>query len=390
MVPPITHYFVNWIDGMKINREHFVSEQNASLARLRDVAALGLTPFNYGILPPLPNTRSGLDIQIVSDRINALTLRLTECRGITPGGQRVEISQSNQIALAGESYFLEEVINLNESRGRDFLVVVSVNPLKRVPLGDTNPEENPPRNPFITETMFLNVLPEDEVVMSRDGLYHLTIGKLQINGNSAVLDDNYIPPVTAMSASPDLVEMSYQAEKKLAEFEENVVTIIQKIFAKKQTDDLPQTALEVCREVRAYLSASMFAIRGTCLHLPPVTFFEFFGGLARTMKNALDSREGSGKEPFLSYIRAWVIETSQAEFEHLIDQMVANRYHHMDILKSVQAVQSFTRVVFSVFAKLAELDFLGDKKVKGPIDIDQSRTFQNQNAARPTVKKPML
>jgi hypothetical protein len=304
----------------------------------------------------------------------------------------VEISQSNQIALAGENYHLEEVLNLNESRGRDFLVVVSVNPLKRAAVGDTNPEENPPRNPYVSETYFLNVLPEDEVAMNRDGLFHLTIGKLQVSGNSASLDENYIPPVTAMSASPDLVEMAHLAEKKLADFEENVITIIQKIFVRKQSDDLPQTALEVCREVRAYLSASMFAMKGTFLHLPPVAFFEFFGGLSRTIKNALDSREGSGKEQFLSYIRAWVIETSQAEFEHLIDQMVVNRYNHMDIYKSVQSVQAFTRVIFSVFSKLAELDFLGDRKARGPIDIDQTKTNNmGTMAGKPsTTKKPML
>lgn len=387
MVPPITQYFVNWIDGMKLSREHFVAEQNAITARLRDANALGLSPYLYGILPPLPNTRTGLDVKIISDRFNSLAIRVSECRGITPGGQRIEISESNQIAISGEDYFLEKEVNLNDNRIKEFLVVISVNPLQRTPVGLNNPEENPPRNPFASETYFLNVLPEEDVIMARDGLFHLTIGKLKVAGSTSSLDENYIPPVVSMSAHPDLNELVQIAEKKVSDFEDNVVQIIQKIFTKKQSDDLPQTALEVCRSVRDFLSQNMFALRTKFLHQSPVEFFEFFSSLSRTMKNAIDSREGSGKEQFLSYVRAWVIETSQAEFEYLLESMISNRYNHMDINQSVVAVQNFSKMIFSVFAKLAELDFIGDKKQRGPIDIDQRKVFETP---APQKRGPML
>lgn len=387
MVPPITQYFVNWIDGMKLSREHFVAEQNAITARLRDTNALGLSSYRYGILPPLPNTRTGLDVKIISDRFNSLAIRVSECRGITPGGQRIEISESNQIAISGEDFFLEKEVNLNDNRIKEFLVVISVNPLQRTPVGLNNPEENPPRNPFASETYFLNVLPEEDVIMARDGLFHLTIGKLKVAGSTSSLDENYIPPVVSMSAHPDLIELVQIAEKKVSDFEDNVVQIIQKIFTKKQSDDLPQTALEVCRAVRDFLSQNMFALRTKFLHQSPVEFFEFFSALSRTMKNALDSREGSGKEQFLSYVRAWVIETSQAEFEYLLESMISNRYNHMDINQSVVAVQNFSKMIFSVFAKLAELDFIGDKKQRGPIDIDQRKVFETP---APQKRGPML
>ncbi len=374
---------------MKLNRDHLIAEQLAVQDRIRDSSALSLNPFNYGILPPLPQNRFGLDVRLTSDRFNTLSIRVSECRGITPGGQRIEISESNNIKLAETSCFLSAEINLNQTTGREYMIVISANPLERVPVGEHNPIENPPRNPFASESYFLNVLPVDDVAFSNNGFYHLTIGKLRIEGSSGILDENYIPPVVSVQSHPDLVELWQLAESKLSEMERNLVEIIQKIYLKKQTDDLPQTALEVAKAGRDFFSHAMFAYRQMFFFQSPVYFFGFFSDLARCLKNALDSREGSGKEQFLGYIRAWVIEISQAEFESLLEDMVNNRYDHMNIHRSVIPVQKFAKSVFSVFAKLADLDFIGDKKMKGPIDLPGMQASA-QVSQQPIRKGPML
>lgn len=371
---------------MKLNKDHFVSEQLAVQDRLRDTNALGLDPFSYGILPPLPNTRSGLDVKITSDRFNTLSVLVSECRGITPGGIRVEISESNRIQLRESVCNLSAEINLNQTRGKEHLIVISVNPLERSPIGETNPTENPPRNPYASEAYYLNVLPAEEVAMFQQGTYHLTIGKIRIEGTGVVLDEDYIPPAVSIRANPDLAELHQLAEKKLADVEAQAVEIIQKIYLKKQTEDLAQTAFLISSVTRDYLSSHLFALRQFMPHQAPVYFFNFFASLARNMKNALDSREGCGKESFLSYIRAWVIETNQAEFESILEDMVNIRYDHMDIFKSVAPMQRFAKMIFAVFSKLAELDFIGDKKrAGGPVDLP------GMVAAMPERKKgPML
>lgn len=390
MIPPVTRYFVNWIDGMKLNKDHFVAEQIAVQDRLRDSNALGLNPFSYGILPPLPGNLSGLDVKITSDRFNTLSVRVQECRGITLGGQRVEISESSRINLKESVCYLQSEINLNQTRSKEHLVVVSVNPLERVAIGDNDPTENPPRNPYASEGYYLNVLPAEEVAMVEQGNYHLTIGKVRIEGSSVSLDQDYIPPVVSMMAHPDLMELHQLAEKKLADLESHVIEICQKVYLKKQTEDLPQTAQQMALVTRDFLSQNMVALRQMYPYQSPIHFFNFFSSLARGMKNALDSREGCGKESFLSYVRAWVIETSQAEFEALLEDMVNNRYNHMDIYRSVVPVQKFAKMIFSVFSKLAELDFIGEKKRShGPVDVPTDPRM-SQPSQPPPRKGPML
>ena len=46
----IKHFPVNWIDGMKINKDHFIDQDNASRDMLQDVASLHLSPIRYGVL----------------------------------------------------------------------------------------------------------------------------------------------------------------------------------------------------------------------------------------------------------------------------------------------------------------------------------------------------
>ena len=63
MITELKHFPVNWVDGMKISRRHF--EQNEFFVHdaLRDAYAVGLTNFNYGILP----LSDSLNVQIVCD-----------------------------------------------------------------------------------------------------------------------------------------------------------------------------------------------------------------------------------------------------------------------------------------------------------------------------------
>ena len=47
MLPKLNYKLTNWVDGMKIRRDHFVDSENAQLDAIRDVAASRLNNFNY-------------------------------------------------------------------------------------------------------------------------------------------------------------------------------------------------------------------------------------------------------------------------------------------------------------------------------------------------------
>ena len=46
----LTHYPVNWIDGMKLSSRHFIAVQDFVTDSLRDAIALQTTDLNYGFL----------------------------------------------------------------------------------------------------------------------------------------------------------------------------------------------------------------------------------------------------------------------------------------------------------------------------------------------------
>jgi len=65
------HYFINWIDGMKINKDHFISMENAMICQQQIVGKFLINPYNFGILPAA-DEESSLDI--IVKLIPAITL----------------------------------------------------------------------------------------------------------------------------------------------------------------------------------------------------------------------------------------------------------------------------------------------------------------------------
>ncbi len=51
MPAPLKYPNVNWVNGMKIRKEHFIQQENAFDDKLKDVTACFLNGYNYGLLP---------------------------------------------------------------------------------------------------------------------------------------------------------------------------------------------------------------------------------------------------------------------------------------------------------------------------------------------------
>jgi len=47
----LTHYPVNWIDGMKLSSSHFIAVQDFVTDGIRNAIALQTTDLNYGLQP---------------------------------------------------------------------------------------------------------------------------------------------------------------------------------------------------------------------------------------------------------------------------------------------------------------------------------------------------
>src|SRR3712207_3426957 len=93
MLPDIKYFPVNWVDGMKISSQDFISLENALKDEIRDTQATRLHEFAYGLLPTNHPEVDNYP-RLVYDYVNNVLI-LKECRALMPGGQRIEITESN-------------------------------------------------------------------------------------------------------------------------------------------------------------------------------------------------------------------------------------------------------------------------------------------------------
>ena len=79
----LTHYPINWIDGMKLSSSHFIAVQDFVTDSLRDAIALQTTDLNYGLQPVAGDS---VKMHVLMDHYNCLQLTLEECHAVTPNG----------------------------------------------------------------------------------------------------------------------------------------------------------------------------------------------------------------------------------------------------------------------------------------------------------------
>jgi len=208
MLPSLKYFNVNWVDGMKLTKTHFADQENAFNERIRDVAGVFITSYNYGLLSPAPGSAKSIDQVVDVDRATLLRVRVNECRAITPSGARIEILANNPLSQNKAAGALLAEYNLSGTTHGTFLyVVISVNPFAKTPLGEPDANENPPRYPYTDFKYEINIIAAEDVNLITNGAHHITIAKLKVVGNGVEVIDKYIPPCAKVANHHDLLEI---------------------------------------------------------------------------------------------------------------------------------------------------------------------------------------
>lgn len=127
---------VNWQGGMKVSKEHFIATEDFLMDQIRDRTLLSTESF--GLLPAIDDTSSNLEYHLETDTAGFSVL-LTTCRAITPNGLRVEVIDLAE-PLVGHCDMLKDAL---------YNIYIGVNMAERTPFGAPDPEEEPPRLPFV-------------------------------------------------------------------------------------------------------------------------------------------------------------------------------------------------------------------------------------------------
>jgi hypothetical protein len=351
---------VNWVDGMKINKNHFISQEHSIEDQIIDARQAAINHFNYGLLPLSENNENPVKVVLYLDNQSTLRVKVFECNALTPGGGRIQISESSEIqeftTLLPEVVY--EVAQLNQE---DLFISISVNHFKQIPVGDIDPTEEPPRHPFILPEYRLHLIPESQLGKKESGLNLLIIGKVRLSESGPELVKDYIPPCTSIQSHPKLISLHAEFDKFLSQLEVDLVTIIKKIREKEQTNTLATTLESIAHPLLYFLSTNILRFRWHVSVQPPLYQFEMIAQSARIIKNSLDANPGKAKEELLNYFTEWCT-LNQGDFETVLSRTVNFEYQHSSLYQTLVIMAQYAETISLLFSKLSTLEYIGKKK----------------------------
>ncbi|WP_118949587.1 type VI secretion system baseplate subunit TssK [Taibaiella helva] len=378
-------YFpVNWMDGMKINKDHFIAQDNAWQDALGDTATLCLSPQRYGVIPASAAGEDTFNVKLSLDNQNTLKVSVLGLQAVTPGGLRIQIpglpSRNTEEGLTTTFSFA--------AAGAEavYWIVLTVQPFQRVPSGSPEADEHPPRYPLVQAAYQVQVVPESQYAQYARNPFALIIGKVIVNGDMVKVEEEYIPPCLSVQSSPDLMGLHAELDQFLAGLELRCAQIVQKIFRKSQQNDLSELALFLCDRIMLFIGQAITELRWNQVYEPPARMFSTIVSLARVMKNTIDLRIGSGKEELMSYLSEWC-ELNPGELEQMLSGLAGLRYEHNDINSNIMPVIRFAKVTGRLFESLSNLEFIGKRKESGIFVKEEHQYQQAGNNDQPKPRR---
>ena len=354
---------INWIDGMKINKQHFIAERNAMQQQIIFSSGSHITAMNYGLLPATAEGHKPFKIFVSLDNQQQIQVKLIQCRAVTAGGAFIDINESSYTdkGLSTTLPFLQVPFADLKNKSQVYYVILTINIFDKVPVGNADPAEIPPRLPYAVPQYSLSLLPEEELNNQKPGLYQLTVSRLVLKENRIEADDNYIPPCTATASHADLMDIYYGLDEFMSKMELYCIQINQKIQQKKQSNDMALIVQRLCDNILQYQNVYFTRFKWTAVHEAPAFMLAQVASMARLVKNSLDVYVNAGKEELMNYFVEWC-EINQGTLENVITELGSHKYSHEDINSAVVKVSNYTKIISSLFYKLSRLDYIGKKK----------------------------
>jgi len=367
MLPEKRSHAINWIDGMKLNKDHFIGLDKWISDNLRDNMCMHLTDYNYGLLESGGDAYSSLNILINIDQNNQINIKLTACRAITKGGIRIEVTSQNIQTFQYPVDKLSLDFNVAEASNEMFDIILAVFPDNRIPVGQPNENEVPFRHPYIMPEYQLHAVPTKQVNSSQMWKNHITIGKFQVVAREVNFNTEYIPPSTRVDSYPSLLEYYH----KFGNLIEKITGALAEYI---RNNRLSQSKLEnnlsyIIDKLLFYLTINLGHYKLILKSQPPIYFVEFFLHFARLFKSSLGWLTEYYREEVLNHLSHWV---SSRDLDNAAYELMNLEYDHQDIFGSVRKVENYLFLVHDLFEKMV-FSGKGVPSVKEPAPLKKPK-----------------
>lgn len=359
MIKLTSYDAVNWIDGMKISQKHLDAHTNFILDGLREVRTLVANSFNYGLLPLDFKKQDHAIFDILDSLTGDAQLTIKNCRALTPSGFQIELidfttNLKELIPQVGEE--------LSQQR-LSYYLIISVNPFDKIPHGTLDLEETPPRYPYTRASYRIALLPTssfDACRSNSEGNF-IVFAKVFVQGDSIQMDLNFIPPCTSLHSHPLLLNHYAYATKAMAMLQKYAVKIIQKNSMGQQNVKLASSVKQLCYVLIQTIGSGYFHFKNVVPHVSPLYFVGCFSQLAILLYQVTQVLSPADLEEMLHYFGEWS-DVAPNIFLNQLTNVAEIKYQHTDCGTHLNEVQIFLRSLESIFLRLSELDYIGQRK----------------------------
>ena len=367
---------VNWTDGMKISKAHFLQTENYLNEQLREGTAQQLTDFNFGILP----ADHALEMAVFCDLNQQANIELNSCRAITPNGSRIQVSPADAIRLSVNFKEIAAKYTLQTAVSQNLYISVTVNPFQRVPFGEPIPGENPPRHPFTRPETRLDLLPAAQINSAQMGS-SLVIGKITYQNGELLYMKDFIPSCTAANSLPALAAWYVKFRQILESWEQYCLRIIQKINSKVQSQQptaLSNNIAKLSEKMMEHLVRQKMIFQWMIPKVEPVQLCAALISNIQYLHTILKCFPEKDREEMINYFAEWT-DVQAGIYENQALRALQLQYNHYDIAQLLVEIEQIYDTYVQLFFKLSQLEFIGKRKGQHVFVIEQELPNNNTN-----------
>jgi hypothetical protein len=270
----LQHYPVNWKDGMRVSSKDFAATDRAWADALRDVRATVFQGINFGLLPPLrdssdtsPYPKFRLDTSP-----GHFMLTLLECRAITEGGYRIEITEDVhhrlKIPLKLPAAVLQDKKNVD--------VYITIEMFDVQDAGKLS-QDAPPRYTHSVPFYELSIV---ETGVPSGGFNHLKIAEYHYKLGRFERNELYIPPCLTINSHLILQNSFDRAYILLNNIHKAAIDLVH-LYRNEQKRSDVRDATNWVEKLALYIAQSLWTYKDILSNQSPLHTITYFKNLAQ-------------------------------------------------------------------------------------------------------------
>ena len=346
---------INWIDGMKINKSHFVHNDQLYHQLLSHRSALSLKSYEYGLLP-LHASILEKPMVTLEDR----RLKIHYCKAINRNGNLIQVNKQDELC-----YDLSNLDQVSKSERDQFLLIISVDGDLKLPYGQPLESELPPRQPFVKPKYRINMVP-DHQVNSEDFAYNFVcLAKVFYTEGSFLLDKDYVPPCHQIISHAGLQERFNFMVDAVSSIEINLTKVIQKARSKKkrgEINDLAESTFYLLEKLALFIAQNINAIRTIYREESPMYLMTFLSGLGKLTFSTLMCLKSEDKEALLRYYESHLGLTPH-QFESDMRALSLLEYKPLQATEVFDSAKEHISMLKNFSSKATQLEFHSRERV---------------------------